>query len=112
MSLQPIFYASMQMAIAAKLWLRSIGLMETPERDSACPVAIRGMYDNLADIHGEDSLQALCLAASLVRTLIAGFVSDGGKLSFPDSDRDDDSRRGLWPGRESAAKFQRSISFW
>ncbi len=59
---------------------------ETPERDWACPVAIRGMYDNLADIHGEDSLQALCLAASLVRTLLAGFVSDGGKIFFPDSD--------------------------
>ena len=63
---------------------------KTPERDWACPVAIRGMYDNLADIHGEDSLQALCLAASLVRTLLTAFVSDGGKIFSPDSESEYD----------------------
>jgi hypothetical protein len=68
-----------------------IGLpYQTPRGSWACPVAMRGMYSSLADIHGEDSLQSLCLAASLVRTLLSSVVKEGGKIFFPDSDSEYD----------------------
>ena len=51
-----------------------------PEGEWACPVAVRGLHNRLPDVRGEDSLQALCLAASLVRMLLAGFIEDGGKI--------------------------------
>ena len=56
----------------------------------ACPVAIRGLYDRLPDVRGEDSLQALCLAASLIRMLLSGFIEDGGKIFYGDSDSEYD----------------------
>ena len=59
---------------------------QAPEGEWACPVKIRGLYDGLLDIHGEDSLQALCLAASLVRSLLSSFVEGGGKIMFPNTD--------------------------
>lgn len=61
-----------------------------PEGEWACPVAMRGLHNSLPDVRGEDSLQALCLAASLVRMLLTGFVEDGGKIFFPNSDSEYD----------------------
>lgn len=55
----------------------------------ACPVAMRGLYNRLQDIHGVDSLP-LCLAASLVRQLLTGFIEDGGKIFFLNSDSEFD----------------------
>ena len=51
----------------------------------ACPVSLEGLYSSLRDQHGVDSFQALMLAQSLARTLLAGFVEDGGKLMDPES---------------------------
>ena len=59
---------------------------QVPEGEWACPVNIRGLYDGLSDIHGEDALQALCLAASLVRSLLTSFVEGGGRIMFPNTD--------------------------
>jgi hypothetical protein len=59
---------------------------KAPEGEWACPVKIRGMYDRLPDVRGEDSLQALCLAASLVRSLLTSFVEAGGRLVTPNTD--------------------------
>jgi hypothetical protein len=56
-----------------------------PDGPWACPVKIRGLHDNLVDIRGEDSLQALCLAASLVRSLLAGVIENGGRLLHPNT---------------------------
>ena len=50
------------------------------EMEWACPVKIRGLYDRLPDVRGVDSLQALCQAASLVRSLLEGYLENGGKL--------------------------------
>ena len=61
-----------------------------PEGEWACPVAMRGLYNSLPDVRGEDSLQALCLAASLVRMLLTGFVEDGGKIFFLNTDSEYD----------------------
>lgn len=46
----------------------------------ACAVSLAGLHDALTDIHGASSLQALCLAASLLRQLLTSFVEDGGRL--------------------------------
>ena len=48
--------------------------------DWACPVALEGLYSNLAPQHGIDSWQALMLSLNLARTLVEGFLSDGGTL--------------------------------
>ena len=55
------------------------------EMEWACPVKIRGLYDRLPDVRGVDSLQALCQAASLVRSLLEGYVENGGKLVHVDT---------------------------
>ena len=49
----------------------------------ACPVALTGLQDTLHDVHGASSLQAMCLAASLLRRLLTAFVDDGGSLRHP-----------------------------
>ena len=46
----------------------------------ACPVSVEPLYKQLADIAGEDSFQALCLASRLAASLLEGFVQSGGRL--------------------------------
>ncbi len=52
----------------------------------ACPVGLQGLYDDLPDVRGEDSFQALCLAIGLAQKLLQDFVDEGGTLSV-DGDR-------------------------
>ena len=47
----------------------------------ACPVSVAPLYPKLRDIHGGSSLQALCLALSLAKSLLDGFVEKGGELT-------------------------------
>jgi hypothetical protein len=54
----------------------------------ACPASLTGLYDHLHDAHGGSSLQALCLAASLLRQLLTNFVQDGGRLLHPGTDEE------------------------
>jgi hypothetical protein len=46
----------------------------------ACPIQLVGLYSKLADQHGVDSFQTLMLAQHLARTLLSGFIEDGGTL--------------------------------
>ena len=50
----------------------------------ACPVSLTPLYSRLHDAHGSTSLQALCLALSLVIDLLAKFKEDGGTLAHDD----------------------------
>jgi len=50
----------------------------------ACPVAVEGVDEKLADMHGIDSWQALMLAVSLARSRLEDFLEKGGKLYWPD----------------------------
>ena len=50
----------------------------------ACPVSLSGLHARLHHVHGGSSLQALCLAASLLRQLLTSFVGDGGRLLHGD----------------------------
>ena len=55
---------------------------DKPESDWRCPVAVP--FDSrVRDIYGVDSWQALCLALSLVHSLLADFIQRGGKLYHP-----------------------------
>lgn len=54
--------------------------------DAACRVAIIGLYDHLADMHGVDILQALCLALRLARTLLQDFEARGGQLYYSENE--------------------------
>jgi hypothetical protein len=45
--------------------------------DWACPVEAEGLFENLADIHGIDSFQALVLAQGLLRSLMYGEIENG-----------------------------------
>jgi len=49
---------------------------------------MQGLHDRLRDVHGEDSLQALCLALSLARQLLTSFVEDGGRVVYAGTDSD------------------------
>jgi hypothetical protein len=49
-----------------------------------CPVAIEGLERPLPDMAGEDSLQAMCMALSIVRGLLEHFVEQGGRLFHRD----------------------------
>jgi hypothetical protein len=48
----------------------------------ACPISLFPLYRRLADIHGGSSLQALCLALTLAKTLLDDFVEKGGQLTY------------------------------
>jgi len=53
----------------------------------ACPVALEGLYSRLSDLHGVDAFQSLMLAQRLARTLLLGFIEDGGMLLDSDGAR-------------------------
>jgi hypothetical protein len=50
------------------------------ESEWACPIGLSPLYDHLRDQHGIDSWQVLMLAQRLAKTLLSGFVEDGGRL--------------------------------
>ena len=49
-----------------------------------CPVSMRGLHENLSDIAGENTFQALTLAIAFVRTMLKHFIDDGGKIYLND----------------------------
>jgi hypothetical protein len=51
-----------------------------PTGEWRCPVAMAGLEEQLPDMAGEDSLQALCMALSTVRALLEHFTEQGGQL--------------------------------
>lgn len=46
----------------------------------ACPLAFDPWDDEIRDVHGSSSFQALCLASSLALELLRGFKEKGGVL--------------------------------
>lgn len=52
------------------------------DEEWACPVKVDPLHPNLRDIHGGSSLQALCLALRLVKSLLDDFVEKGGQLTY------------------------------
>ena len=58
----------------------------------ACPIQLKGLFEDLSDVHGEDSFQALMLAQNLARTLLNALVEKGWKVySYADKEVDVDT---------------------
>ena len=61
-----------------------------PERAATgewqCAIVLDGLHDDLAPMHGEDSVQALCLALGLAAALLRDFIAGGGRLLFAGPD--------------------------
>jgi hypothetical protein len=49
----------------------------------ACPCAIEGLDGAYPDIHGEGSVQALCLALGLIHRRLLHILEGGGRLLDP-----------------------------
>jgi len=43
----------------------------------ACPIQLKGLFEDLSDVSGEDSFQALMLAQNLARTLLNALTEKG-----------------------------------
>jgi hypothetical protein len=76
---------------------------QSSDVDWACPVEAEGLYTKLVDIHGIDSFQALMLAISLLKGLLGGFVEKGGKLLWPDGDKEEVNLEELFASRNGPA---------
>jgi len=57
----------------------------SPQGDADCPVAVKGLYDDLPHIRGVDSLDALRLAINFVERLLRD-RKPGVKLYWPDGE--------------------------
>jgi hypothetical protein len=54
-----------------------------------CPLALSPLYGDVRDVHGNSSLQALCLALSLAIDSLEKFEADGGSLTYEDGNEYD-----------------------
>ena len=61
-------------------------------REWACPVEVRGFESRYPDIRGVDSMQALCLATSLIRMRLEDVLSKGGTIQDIDEESEYDLR--------------------
>lgn len=68
----------------------SIGLPYQNSAGSwACPIQLQGLFEDLTDVHGEDSFQALMLAQNLARTLLNALAEKGWHV-YSDTNNDVD----------------------
>jgi len=66
-----------------------IGWPHFDERGSwACPVVVTSVSNEVREIHGEDSMQALCLGVQFVRSMLQSVVERGSRLLHDDEDTD------------------------
>ena len=58
----------------------------------ACPIQLNGLFEDLPDVNGEDSFQALMLAQNLARTLLNALVEKGWSVhSYAEKEVDVDT---------------------
>lgn len=89
-------------------------------REAACPVEVKGLYEDLADIHGSDPYQAVELAITFANTLLSKSQTKHRKLYWatgepysikaPPSGRSsgDPRARLRWPGSGGQRKKGRA----
>jgi hypothetical protein len=58
------------------------------DRDCACAIALDGMQPMKGPIYGEDTLQALLLAARFMGMTLHDFLDRGGRVLHPAEDTD------------------------
>lgn len=59
---------------------------EKGREHARCPVSLEGLHDQVSDIEGEDTFQALTLAVGFVREALQLFVDEGVKIYFDDGE--------------------------
>ncbi|OQP59492.1 hypothetical protein A3860_37270 [Niastella vici] len=58
----------------------------------ACPIQLKGLFEDLSDVNGDDSFQALMLAQNLARTLLNALAEKGWTVySYADKEADVDT---------------------
>jgi len=64
----------------------AVGVPFLSERSEAwaCTLTLSPLLPKPVDISGEDSLQALCLALRMAKSMLDDFIEDGGKLLTDD----------------------------
>jgi len=64
----------------------AVGLPFVSERHGTwvCPLTLHPLWSKPNEVAGEDSLQALCLALRVARSMLDSFCEDGGQLLFND----------------------------
>ncbi len=79
---------------AELIFVVGVGMpMQQPTGDWVCP-AFTHEHEEARPIHGQDSLQALCLGLSFIRRRLEDFLAKGGRL-FLDEGRGEISRDDL-----------------
>jgi len=63
--------------------------------DWHCALRLEGLHDSLPSIHGDDSLQALCLALMFAASVLRQFIASGGRLI--DAEEGEDAAEASWP---------------
>jgi hypothetical protein len=88
------------------------GPVRAEGRDFSCRVRFHGWGDSPPDIRGYDSLQALLLAAGLVRAILVDFTQHGGRVLWPGTSADYDLNAfvGRRPKAEPATAPNRSLA--
>ena len=89
---EKILYLKNMDEAVKEVYLR-IGQPYQKEDDSwACPIQLKGLFDDLSDVSGEDSFQALMLAQNLARTLLNALVDKGWSVySYANREADIDT---------------------
>ena len=54
----------------------------------SCPVVFSGIFDGVHVIEGADSFQALCLSLMFIQRVLTGFVKNGGRVLYVETDDD------------------------
>jgi hypothetical protein len=60
--------------------------IQEAEGEWSCKLELPGLHEELEPMHGEDSLQALCLALGLARVLLNSVVQTGVRLECPNGE--------------------------
>lgn len=61
-----------------------VPFVSEPHGTWACPLTLHPLWSKPNEVAGEDSLQALCLALRVARSMLDSFCEDGGQLLFND----------------------------
>jgi hypothetical protein len=89
---EPIASTELLVVPASGRELTVVATIGRPYRDATgewrCRVELAGLQDRLPDMAGADSLQALCMAASLIRSLLEDVGEKGGRVLDPSSRAD------------------------
>lgn len=82
------------------------------ELEARCPVGLDGLHENLAEVAGNDTLQAMLLGVRLLANLLGEFQQRGGRVLDPQTDEPIDLEPYLGTLLRSPAAFLESELNW